>query len=191
MLQTITVGSKDSGTRPQVMLQVTASTRCELCRFHNVLHGARVIRWRSKMKSSDNPSLKVVKSDAEWQRQLSAAQYHVTRQHGTERAFSGPYWNEKAAGLYRCVCCGAPLFSSQTKFDSGTGWPSFWAPVEKVAVSEHTGPLVLHDAHRSALRRLRSSSRSRLSGWTEADRCALLHQRDGAQLRARGRQHGD
>ena len=60
----------------------------------------------------------------------------MTRQHGTERAFSGPYWNEKAGGMYSCVCCGAPLFSSNTKFDSGTGWPSFWAPADKTAVSE-------------------------------------------------------
>jgi peptide-methionine (R)-S-oxide reductase len=80
---------------------------------------------------------KVAKTDEEWRKELTPEQYYVTRQHGTERAFSGPYWNEKRAGQYTCVCCGAPLFSSQTKFESGTGWPSFWAPVEGGAVSEH------------------------------------------------------
>jgi peptide-methionine (R)-S-oxide reductase len=79
---------------------------------------------------------KVEKSDAEWQTELTADQYRVTRRHGTERAFSHPYHAEKAPGIYRCVCCGAPLFSSKTKFDSGTGWPSFHAPVSQDAVTE-------------------------------------------------------
>jgi peptide-methionine (R)-S-oxide reductase len=79
---------------------------------------------------------KIAKSDAEWRRELTPEQYHVTREHGTERAFTGPYWDEKRHGTYACVCCGAELFHSGTKFDSGTGWPSFFAPVVPEVVEE-------------------------------------------------------
>jgi peptide-methionine (R)-S-oxide reductase len=77
---------------------------------------------------------KVQKSDAEWRKQLSPEQYAVTRQKGTERAFTGMYWDTKDAGMYRCVCCGNELFDSNTKFDSGTGWPSFSAPLDPTRV---------------------------------------------------------
>ena len=86
--------------------------------------------------TSDHPR-KVTKSDEAWKRELTPEQYHVTREHGTERAFSNPLNNEKREGMFNCVSCGAPLFSSATKFDSGTGWPSFWAPLNEQAVSEH------------------------------------------------------
>jgi peptide-methionine (R)-S-oxide reductase len=84
------------------------------------------------------PAPRVTKSASEWREQLTPDQYYVTRQHGTERAFSGPHLNEKRAGQYHCVCCGAPLFSSATKYESGTGWPSFYAPGSSDAVSEHS-----------------------------------------------------
>lgn len=80
---------------------------------------------------------KVEKSDEEWRSDLTDEQYRVTRKHGTERAFSHPYYQEKSDGMYNCVCCGAPLFSSTTKYDSGTGWPSFYQPTESDALTEH------------------------------------------------------
>jgi peptide-methionine (R)-S-oxide reductase len=78
----------------------------------------------------------VVKTDAEWQQQLSPDAFAVTRRAGTERAYSGQYWNLHDKGLYRCICCDTALFSSETKFESGTGWPSFWQPIAKENVRE-------------------------------------------------------
>ncbi len=88
-------------------------------------------------QQAPGPSKKVVKTEAEWRAILTKAQFRVTRQKGTERAFTGAYWHTKADGIYRCVCCDQPLFDAKAKFDSGTGWPSFFEPIDKQAVEEH------------------------------------------------------
>ncbi len=80
---------------------------------------------------------KIIKSDDEWKKSLSDDSYKVTRQSSTERPFTGKYWDFDEKGVYKCICCSEPLFESQTKFDAGCGWPSFFIPIEKNCISEH------------------------------------------------------
>jgi peptide-methionine (R)-S-oxide reductase len=89
------------------------------------------------MDTTTNPPPPVTKQEEEWKKQLNPEQYRILRKKGTERAFTGAYWDNHEAGLYRCAGCGNALFSSETKFESGTGWPSFWAPADKSGVAEH------------------------------------------------------
>ena len=131
------------------------------------------------------PRSKVTKSEAAWRGQLTPEQFRVTRQHGTERAFTGPHRNGRTRGTYRCVCCAAPLFRSEAKFESGTGWPSFFAPVEPLRRRGIHRPLVADAAHGGPLCDLRRPSGACLPGRPCPDRAALLHERDGPRARAR------
>lgn len=89
----------------------------------------------------------VKKTDTEWKSELTPEQFHICRQKGTERAFTGEYYQTKDAGIYRCRCCGKELFESTTKYDSGSGWPSFWAPMASTAVKMETD--TSHGMHRT------------------------------------------
>jgi peptide-methionine (R)-S-oxide reductase len=91
---------------------------------------------QTKQDEASGSAEKVEKSESAWREELSAEQYHVTREAGTERAFTGKYWDTKTQGLYRCSCCGAELFRSETKYDSGSGWPSFYEPIDGASIRE-------------------------------------------------------
>jgi peptide-methionine (R)-S-oxide reductase len=99
--------------------------------------GSSKVRIYSSGKKGYVTMDKVVKTNAEWKKQLTPEQFHVTREAGTERAFTGKYWDNHRAGTYRCVGCGIELFSSKTKFESGTGWPSFYEPIARENVATH------------------------------------------------------
>jgi peptide-methionine (R)-S-oxide reductase len=110
---------------------VTAS--CLLAVYAAYAH--RVIPGLSGYGPTTTREVPFFKSDEQWKARLTPEQYRVTRRQGTERAFSGVYHDSKTPGLYRCVCCDAPLFRSEAKFDSGTGWPSFWEPVHEESIT--------------------------------------------------------
>ena len=126
---------------------------------------------------------RVAKSDAEWRAQLSSAAYRVTRHEGTERARTGEYARSHADGLYRCICCDTALFDSRTKFESGTGWPSFWQPISRTNVAETRDETFGMVRTAVSLRALRRAPRPRLRRRTAADRPALLHELRRAALR--------
>ena len=125
-------------------------------------------------------SEKIEKSDAQWREELSPERYQVLREKGTEPPFSGAYTYSKSDGVYRCGACGAELFSSDTKFDSGTGWPSFTEPAVADAVELHEDHSLGMVAHRGHLRPLRRPPGARLPGRPGSHRRALLHQLAGA-----------
>ena len=118
---------------------------------------------------------KIAKSDAEWRAELTPEQYQVCRNKGTERAFTGAFWNTKTPGTYLCACCGQELFSSDTKFDSGTGWPSFWQPVDPGVVGTDTDRHCLHHPYGSALRPLWRAPGPPLRRRPGTHRPAILH----------------
>ena len=142
--------------------------------------------WWMRGRRADAATFEIVKSDEEWKRLLTPAAYKVLRQEGTERPFTSPLNNEKRTGTFACAGCDLPLFSSETKFESGTGWPSFYQPLPN-AVGDRDRPFAVDRAHRGALPPLRRPSRPRVRGRAEADRPALLHERRGDDVQAGGR----
>lgn len=113
----------------------TGGSACTACRMQPY-SPEEIERMQSEpLQESEGASAdRIVKTDREWQAQLTQEQYYVTRKHGTERSFQNKYWNHQEPGMYVCVCCGQPLFTSEDKFDSGTGWPSFTKPVNPSAI---------------------------------------------------------
>jgi peptide-methionine (R)-S-oxide reductase len=140
----------DSSSQINRRIFIVAGTSAAAAFAFNLRHGIKIVEAGSAapkevkiVEFSDSGQRgdtvtvpMIVKTDAEWKQQLSPLAFQVTRKEGTETAYTGAYWNLHDKGLYHCICCGTPLFSSDTKFDSGTGWPSFWQPIAKENVRE-------------------------------------------------------
>lgn len=120
-----------------LLLATVGCGNAERAQGNSIQKEARHTALPDTAKESVSPVKKVVKTDEEWKKQLTEEQYYVLRQKGTEPPFNNAYWDNHQSGVFRCVACGLPLFSSQTKFNSGTGWPSFYQPISPTAVIEH------------------------------------------------------
>ena len=127
---------------------------------------------------------KLIRSKEEWQRMLPPDHFHLLFENGTEAPYHNKYDEFWETGTYVCFACGLPVFSSAAKFNSGTGWPSFWEPISPDAVEEHEGPLVLHDPDGGGLRALRRTLGPRLQRRPAAHGPALLHELRSARLQA-------
>ena len=125
------------GAQEGVVARATIEADVATQKF-NVAHEATAHEAKADEAKKENKMEKIEKTEAEWKAELTPEQYRVARQHGTERAFSGEYWDNHKDGVYKCVACGEPLFESETKFDSGTGWPSFYKPMEGENVEKET-----------------------------------------------------
>ncbi len=119
-----------------VLLTIILTSSIAACQIK--IHSSSLAPERSGLDTAvqKDSTMRIVKTDEEWRKQLTPLQFEVTRKKGTERAFTGEYWNNHDTGIYVCVCCGEPLFSSDTKFESGTGWPSFYQPISKENIEE-------------------------------------------------------
>ena len=140
------------------------------------LFGLAAFRWLRATPAKAAEKFEIEKTDAEWRAQLTPQQYEILRKEGTERPGSSPLLKEHRKGIFACAGCDLPLFSSETKFESGTGWPSFYQPLRERGRQDR-GPHLRHAPHRDALPPLRRPSRPRLRRRPEADRPALLHGR--------------
>ncbi len=147
------------------------------------------LRWLTESDDAGGRArFEIEKTDSEWRRILTKAQYDVLRLHRTEIPGSSPLNHEKRKGVFACAGCDLPLFSSDTKYDSGTGWPSFWQPLDK-AVGTSTDYVLLLPRTEVHCRPLRRPSGPSLRGWSAADGAALLHERRRARFQA-GRAEG-
>ena len=135
---------KDMTIIASIIASLLLSVSCGHRKLEDFKPGAEVLTQKIKIFSAERNQYfwvdMVVKSEEEWRKQLPASSFDVTRQRGTERSFSGKYWDNHEKGLYSCICCGTDLFTSETKFESGTGWPSFWQPIAKeniISATDH------------------------------------------------------